>query len=271
VASFLAAIGLDRLVGRWGLSGTLGTQTLSGMVGLIAYVLIMLAVLIAALDALAIEAISGPAIAMLELMLAAVPGIVAAILVLLIAYFVAKLVADLVAKLLAGLGFDRVLVWLNLADEPRAGQRTPSEIVGYIVLVLIMLLAVTGAAELLGFGSLTAYVSAILAIIGRVLVALVVFGIGLYLANLARRAVRAVGGPRGNLLGSVAWVAIVFFAGALALGQTGISKDIVTLAFGLSLGAVAFAAALAFGLGGREVAGRELENLVDAFKQEETD
>jgi len=271
VSNFLAAIGLDRFVEKWGLSATLGTQTLSGMMGLIVYVLIMLVVLIAALDALAIEAISGPAIAMLEGMLAAVPRLVAATLVLLIAYFVAKLVADLVAKLLAGLGFDRVLVWLNLAGEPKEGQRTPSQIVGYVVLVIIMLLAVTGAAELLGFGSMTAYVSVILAYIGRIAVALVVFGIGLYLANLARKLVQAVGGARGNLLGNIAWVAIVFFAGALALGQTGISKDIVTLAFGLSLGAVAFAAALAFGLGGREVAGRELESMVDAYKKEEAE
>jgi hypothetical protein len=143
--------------------------------------------------------------------------------------------------------------------------------VGYIVLVLIMLLAVTGAAELLGFGSMTAYVSAILAFVARIAVAVVVFGIGLYLANLTRRAVRALGGARGDLLGNIAWVAIVFFVGALALGQTGISKDIVTLAFGLSLGAVAFAAALAFGLGGRDVAGRELEHMVDAYKREETD
>jgi hypothetical protein len=64
-------------------------------------------------------------------------------------------------------------------------------------------------------------------------------------------------------------VAIVFFTGALALGQTGISEEIVTLAFGLSLGAIAIAAALAFGLGGRDVAGRELESMVDAFKVED--
>jgi hypothetical protein len=271
VASFLAAIGVDRFGEKLGLSGALGRQTLSGLAGLIVYVLIMLVVLIAALDALAIAAISGPAIAMLEMILGAVPGIVGALLVLVIAYFVAKLVGDLVANLLAGLGFNRLLVWLNLGDEPREGQRTPSEIVGYIVLVIIMLLALTGAAEMLGFGSMTTYVSVILAFISRIAVALVVFAIGLYLANLARKAVRALGGPRANLLGTVAWVAIVFFAGALALGQTGISQDIVNLAFGLSLGAIAVAAALAFGLGGREVAGRELENMVDVLKRETTE
>jgi hypothetical protein len=271
VSSFLAAIGVDRFGEKLGLSAARGMATLSGLVGLIVYVLIMLVVLISALDALAIAAISGPAIAMLEKMLTAVPGIVAAILVLVIAYFVAKLVSDLVASLLAGIGFNRLLVWLKLGDEPQEGQRTPSQIVGYIVLVIIMLLAITGAAELLGFGSMTTYVSLILAFIGRVVVALVVFALGLYLANLTRKAVRTIAGAKGNLLGNVAWVAIVFFSGALALGQTGISEDIVKLAFGLSLGAIAIAAALAFGLGGREVAGRELERMVDALKKDEAE
>jgi len=271
VSSFLAAIGVDRFGEKVGLSAALGTKTLSSLAGLIVYALIMLVVLISALDALALTAISGPAIAMLESMLGAVPGIVAAILVLAIAYFVAKVVSDLVANVLTGIGFNRVLVWLQVGDEPKEGQRTPSQIVGYVVLVIIMLVATASAAELLGFGSMTTYVSLILAFMSRIAVALVVFALGLYLANLARKAIRAVGGAKGNLLGNLAWVAVVFFSGALALGQTGISEDIVNLAFGLSLGAVAIAAALAFGLGGREVAGRELESMVDAFKKEEAE
>jgi len=60
----------------------------------------------------------------------------------------------------------------------------------------------------------------------------------------------------------------VLFVGALALGQTGISQQIVNMAFTLGLGAIAVAAALAFGLGGREVAGRELERFVKSFKED---
>jgi hypothetical protein len=269
VTSFLAAIGADRLGARLGLGAAMGTQNLSSLLGMVVYFLIMLMVLIAALEALNIAAISAPAIAMLSAILAAVPRIVAALVVLVIAYFVGRLVGDLVANLLAGLGFNRVLVWLHLGDEPVEGQRTPSQVVGAIVLVLIMLLAITASAELLGFGSMSVYISAILAFLARIAVALVVFAIGLYLAHLARRAVRAIGGSRANLLANLAWLAIVFFTGALALGQTGISESIVNLAFGLSLGAVAVAAALAFGLGGREIAGRELENMVQAVKRDE--
>jgi hypothetical protein len=271
VVSFLAAIGVDRFGEKVGLSKMMGKQTLSGLVGLVVYVLIMLVVLISALDALNIEAISDPAIAMLESMLDAVPSIVAAVVVLIIAYFVAKLVSDLVANLLSGIGFDRLLVWLGLGDEPKEGQTTPSQVVGYVVLVMIMLLAVTGAAELLNFGSMTAYVSEIVAFVSRIAVALVVFAIGLFLANLARKAIVGVAGSRGKLLGTVAWIAIVFFTGALALGQTGISESIVNLAFGLSIGALAVAAALAFGLGGQKVAARELETMVEAFKSEENE
>jgi hypothetical protein len=54
-------------------------------------------------------------------------------------------------------------------------------------------------------------------------------------------------------------------------GQSGISKEIVTLAFGLSLGAIPIVTALASGLGGREAAGREPENMVDAFKGEDVE
>ena len=110
-----------------------------------------------------------------------------------------------------------------------------------------------------------------LAFVARIAVALVVFGLGIFLANLARKAVQAVGGSKGRLLGQIAWWAIVLFTGALALGQTGISQQIVNMAFGLALGAIAIAAALAFGLGGRDVAGRELESLVRSFKEEGTE
>ncbi len=268
ISNFLAAIGVDKLGERWGLDRALGTQTLSGLVGLIVYTLILLVVLICALDALAIEAISAPAISMLQSILNAVPGIVGAIVVLVIAYFVGKLVGDLVANLLAGIGFNKVLVWLKLGQEPKEGERTPSQFVGHLVLVVVMLFAVTGAAELLGFGSMTEYVDTVLAFIWKIAIALVVFGLGLFLANLARSAVKAVGGARGQLLGQIAWWAIVLFVGALALGQTGISQQIVNMAFGLTLAAIAFAAALAFGLGGREVAGRELESAVKSLREE---
>jgi hypothetical protein len=176
-------------------------------------------------------------------------------------------VAELVSNLLAGVGFDRVLVWLNLAGEPAEGQRTPSEVVGYLVLLGVMLIAVAGAADLVGFASLTEYVTVAIAFLTRLVVAAIIFAVGLYLSNLARNFIRSTSHPQAGFLAQLAWIAGVVFTAALALGQTGISQDIVNLAFGLTLGAIAVAAALAFGLGSRELAGRELEHFVESFRK----
>lgn len=270
VTNLLMAAGFDRLGERAGLEATLGAQTFSNLIGLIVYILIMLMVLIAAFNALAIEAITGPAVAMLTMILGAVPGVVSAIIVIAIAYFIGRMVADLVKNLLTGLGFNRILVWLNLGREPAEGARTPADIVGYLVLIVVMFFAVAAAAELVGFVSLTSYMELLILFLSRLVVAVIVFGLGLYLANLARNVIRSTGGAQANFLAQVAWLAVVFFAGALALGQTGISQEIVNMAFGLSLGAVAVAAAIAFGLGGRDIAARELEDVVASMKSEDS-
>jgi hypothetical protein len=269
VTSAMVAFGLDRLGERAGIKDALGDQTLSGLVGLIAYTLIMLVVLISALDALDITAISAPAIAMLDMMLGAVPGIVGAVVVLILAYYVGRLVAELVSNLLAGFGFDRVLVWLNVAEEPAEGQRTPSQVVGWLILAGVMLVAVAGAADLVGFAALTDYVTVAIAFFTRLLVAAIVFAIGLYLSNLARNFICSTGHPQANVLGQLAWVAGVVFSAALALGQTGISENIVNLAFGLTLGAIAVAAALAFGLGSRDLAGQEMARFIESFREKD--
>jgi hypothetical protein len=267
--SALAAFGLDKLGEREDVARALGKQTLSGLAGLIVYTLIMLVVLISALEALQITAISDPAINMLNIILAAVPAVVASVVVLIIAYYVGKFVAELVANLLAGLGFDRVFGWLGLDYEPEEGQRTPSQVVGYLVLLGIMLFAIAGAADLIGFASLTVYVGVLIAFFTQLVIAVIVFAIGVYLANLARNFIRTTGHPQANFLAQLAWVTVVVFTLALALGQTGISQNIVDMAFGLTLAAIALGAALAFGLGGREVAGRELDSFVESFKEKD--
>ena len=94
---------------------------------------------------------------------------------------------------------------------------------------------------------------------GQVLLGLVIFGIGMYLANLAGRVIDASEVDQAPLLAVAARVSILALAGAMALSQMGLASDIINMAFGIVLGAIALALALAFGLGGREVAARQLE------------
>ncbi len=270
VTNLLAAIGTDQLSKRVGLSKVLGEQTLSGAVGLVVYVLILIPVLIAALNALALEAVTAPATNMLNAILAALPAIFGASLVLIIAYVVGKVVAGLITNVLAGIGFNTILARLGVGREPAEGERTPSDIVGYLVLVGIMLFATIEASNLLGFAQVGNLVSEFTAFAGQVVLGVIVFGIGLYLANLAFSSVRDSDVAQAELLATVARGAVLVFAGAMALRQMGLANEIVNLAFGLVLGAIAVAAALAFGLGGREVAARQLEQWVPSEEREET-
>jgi hypothetical protein len=269
VTNLLAAVGIDRLSERVGLTSVLGKQQLSGLLGLIVYVLILIPVLIAALNALALEAVTQPASNMLNAILGAIPDIFAAALVLIIAYVVGRVVAGLITNLLTGLGFNAILARLGLGQEPGEGERTPSEVVGYLVLVAIMLFATIEATRLLGFVLLAQLVSEFIQFAAQVILGLIIFAVGLYLANLAGKTVEASGVTQSRLLALATRVSILVLAGAMALRQMGLANEIINLAFGLLLGAIAVASALAFGLGGRELAGRQLQDWLKSIQSEE--
>jgi hypothetical protein len=263
VSNLLAAVGADRLAERTGIDGALGEQKLSGLIGLVLYVLILIPVLVAALNTLHLDAITAPASEMLEAVLTALPLLFGATLVLAIAFLVGRVVSGLAANVLAGSGFNRVLERLGIGREPEEGRRTPSEIVGHLVLVAIMLFATIEALRLLRFDSMAALITEFMIFAGGVALGLVIFGIGLYLGNLAARTIEASRSAQAPLLGLAARVAILVLAGAMALRQMGLANEIIIIAFGLLLGAIAVATALAFGLGCRDMAADAMRGWVD--------
>lgn len=169
-------------------------------------------------------------------MLDAVPNIIAAAVILLVTWYVARFAADLLARLLARLlesaGFDAMPARLGMG-EALSGDTRPSRIAHWAVMFFAMLFAVVEASDQLGF----------------------------WLANLAYKAIARAGcvdAGRAAGLAEVARNAILGVVIAMGLRAMGIANEIVQLAFGLSLGAVAVA--LSFGLGGREAAGKLLEH-----------
>jgi Conserved TM helix len=295
VTNLLVAAGANRLGARLGLRPTPGGLSLSALVGTVVYVLILIPTAIASLEALEIEAISAPATSMLNQILNALPQIFTAALILVVAYVIGQFVADIITDILTSIGFNNIFSWLGfppataqpiqpitpitpgqtVIQEP--GQvpqlaptraRTPSEVVGIIALVGIILFAIVAATNILNIPALTAIVSGLLLVFGQVLVGLVVFAVGLYLANLAFNLISSSGGRQARILGQTARIAVLALATAMALQQMGIASNIVNLAFGLLLGAIAVAIALAFGLGGRDVAAQQISEWLASFKQE---
>jgi hypothetical protein len=268
VSNLLAVVGVDRLSDQVGLSKALGEQKLSGLIGLVLYIVILVPVLIASLNALALEAITQPASAMLNTFLSALPLIFGAALVVIIAYFVGRVVSSLVTGLLAGVGFNKVLVKLGIGSEPEEGERTPAEIVGYLVLVAILLFATVEAVGLLGFEVLATLVTQFMIFAAHVLLGLIIFVIGMFLANLASKTVVASGARQASVLALAARVSILVLAGAMALREMGLANEIITIAFGLVLGAIAVATAIAFGIGGREMAAETLQRWRNELRSE---
>jgi hypothetical protein len=263
ITNLLAAVGTDNLTQRVGLTAVMGQKRLSQVLGLVVYVLILLPVLVASLNALQLEAVTGPASEMLHMVLTAFPAIFAAVVVLAIAYVVGRIVAGLCTNLLTGMGFNRLPAKLGLAREaePVEGRRTPAEIGGYLVMVATMLFAAMQALPIMGFDLLAGLISQFLVFSGHLLVGLAIFAIGLYLANLASRVVRETRFAQADLMALVSRISIIVLASAIALRQMGLANEIIASAFTIVLGTIGVAIALAFGLGGREAAAQELERL----------
>ena len=269
LVNLLSSLGIDRVTEREDISSYFGKNKPSEIIGIFAYALVMIFVIIGALNALAVEAITAPASAMLGMILNALPAIFAALLILTIAFLVGRVLVGLITGLLSAVGFDQLLVRLGIAREVVEGKRTPSEIVGYLVLVAIMLFAAIEAAGVLGFVVLSGLIAELTVLLGRVVVSVVIFGIGLYLAGVAKEVVMSSGSPHAELLSKLARLAVLVLAGAIALQQLGVADEIIVIAFGVLIGAVALTGVIAFGLGGRDVASRELSTWVDDLKKKE--
>jgi hypothetical protein len=269
VTNLLAAIDTDQLGERVGLGTALGTRRLSGLAGLVVYILILIPVAISSLNALNLDVITRPASDMLGGMLDVVPALLGAALLLTLAFVVGKLVAGLVSALLASVGFNNVLARLGIGKAQADQGPSPSNVIGSLVLAAIMLLASVEGARLFGMDLLADLTAGFLVFAGRLALGLVIFGTGLYLANLAATAIKTSSASQASLLAMVSRVSIVFLAGAVALRHMGLADEIIELAFGLRLGALAVAFALAFGLGAREVAAAEVQKWVDSMRSKE--
>ncbi len=238
VANLLKAIGTDAFGERIGLKLERG---LSDLLGMILYVIILLVAVITALEQLNITALSDPTTQLLTTIVGAIPNLIGAALIIIIAYAVARLLMTLVTDLLRGVGFDSIPERLGLGWS---GTRTPSQWLGYLLFIVVMIYAVSAAVELLGSVFLVETLDAFTAFFWRVILAMIIFGIGLYLARLAYDTILSTGADYALLLARLARVAIIVFAAAFGLREIGVANDIINLAFGITLGALGVAVAL---------------------------
>ena len=264
VSNLLTAAGTDRLGEQVGLKGTM---SLSHLIALVVYILILVPAVVAALQALEIEVITRPATDMLNHMMAAIPDIFAAAIILGIAFAISRLVSHLLGNLLGGLGFDALPDKLGLG-QAFTGQTTPSAFVGKVVAFFIVVFAVIEATSQLGFEQVSELVTMFIEFGGQVLLGSAIIAIGFWLSNLAYETIIRVHGANSGGVANIARFAILGLVVAMGLRAMGLANEIVNLAFGLTLGAIAVAVALSFGLGGREAAGKQMEHWLSQIRGE---
>jgi hypothetical protein len=200
------------------------------------------------------------------------PKLLGFLIILFIGWLVAKVVKTALTKVLQKVGLDRAL------HSGQAGQyvdkvapnSSPSGLIGSIAYWFIFLGALAIAVSQLGISALDNFVASIGAYLPNVVAAILIFVVaGAIAAAVGGLVARTMGDtPTGKVVGSVVPVLVMAIATFMILNQLQIATEIVTITYAALLGGVFLAMALAFGLGGREVAGRMLADAYDKGQEQ---
>lgn len=226
------------------------------------FIAILLPIIVAALGVLNIPAITQPASEMINNLLSAVPNIIGAGIILLVTYFAAKFVIFILKGLLESMGVDGLPEKLGLGYLFK-GKFTPTSLVCSVVMFFAMLTATVAAVETLGIEMVSNVFLQILEFGGGILVGSVILIIGSVLGTIAYNKLNATS---GIVIASIARAAILGLVLAMGLRSMGLAENIVNMAFGFTIGSIAIAFALAFGMGGRDAAKKVADDMVNKIK-----
>jgi hypothetical protein len=204
----------------------------------------------------------------LDSLLGFIPNIIGFLVILVIGYFIAKLVKGIVARLLEKVGLDRTL---HSSDAGRYVEKvspgaSPARLIGSVAFWFIFLFAISAAIGALKIPALSTFIAQVQAFLPNIIVALLIFVIAAALAGAVGAAAHKLMGdtPTGKMVRAIAPALIMAIALFMVLDQLHIAPQIVTITYAGLIGMLALAGALAFGLGGRDLAAQMLGQAYDA-------
>src|ERR687894_216210 len=192
--------------------------------------------------------------------LGALPALMGAIIILVVGFIIAKVLQGIVTRVLQSMGFEG---WMESGGikqffDRSQTNKTPLSILGKLIFWLVFFIAITMAVDTLGISAISDVLAQFIAYIPQIIAAILILVLATLLANFVAGIVRGATGS--DFTGSVAQYGIIVFAAFAALTQLGIAEELIAPTFLILLGAVALAAAIAFGLGGRDVAKEVVED-----------
>ena len=199
----------------------------------------------------------------LETFFAFIPQLIGAIVILVVGYIVAKILQAVVSRVLKAVGFDG---WMERGGIKQFFDRaqtreTPATVLGKLVFWFVFIIAITMAADALGIQQVSQVLAQLIAYIPSIIAAILILILAALLANFLSGIVR--GATDNDILANIARYAIIVYAVFAALTELGVAVQLTAPTFLIALGAVALAAAIAFGWGGRDVAKDLIERYYD--------
>ncbi|MDN3453166.1 MULTISPECIES: mechanosensitive ion channel [unclassified Psychrobacter] len=265
VTNLVSTFNVQELASKAGLSEQ---NSLPNVAGSLAFLVVIIPTIIAALDALKIEVIARPATNMLNKIIETLPNILMAVAILVVTFYVVRMVANIIKGLIENTQINQLPAKVGLQEA--MGDKKVSDLVSYAMIFFAMLFASIAAADLLGFEPISAIITMFITFGANIILGAIILFIGFWLANIIAGVVeRSEQGSQ--FLANIVRVLIMGLVLAMGLKAMGIADSIVNLAFGLTLGAVAVAFALSFGLGGQEAAARFLRKMQDKMDHERTE
>jgi hypothetical protein len=213
------------------------------------------------------ELIADPIRQMLTKIMAYLPILLGALIILIVGWIVAKVIRRAVDWLLKTVRFDTMADKTGISEVLRKGDLkiTAREVVSGLVYWLIIIMVLVMTVDALGLPKSSDVLASLFAYIPKVIAALLVLVVAMFLASFVSGIVRTACGnanlPRPELIADVSRWAIIIFAATIAMEQLGIAPLLVGTAFNIILGGIVLALALAFGLGGKDAAARYLDEL----------
>jgi hypothetical protein len=268
----LQGLGFDSLAEKAQLDRVTGKTSPSDVVATGLMVFIILQASIAALNEVGLTTLSEPLTDMMGQFWNLLPKLAVGVVIIVVTVFVGQLLRRVVATALRNVGLDRFMASIGFKKLSERDDRINeySEALGLAVQIGVILLGVAQALSTLQLETWAGYVSAFLGyIVKNVAVATFVVAVGFAIGNYVRDLIRARGDDEASKwMGEFARYAVLVFAFTMAVRQLDVAEDFVLLTFGLMFGALCLGAALAFGLGGREVAGDIVKRRYDEARRQ---
>lgn len=256
---------LDKFVDRTGFKDT---DKLVRILRKVVFIVIFIPFLIQAFNALEMDAISQPANDILYAFTEMIGQIIVAALILVVFIWGGKFLANFLEDLFRSLGLDRAAEKIQIENMIGANQSL-SRIFANLVYFFLVFFGIITAVDILGLDRLSVTLNEILEVTGQIIFGLIILAIGNYISLLIYNTMTR-SSNNTFIAGIMRWASLALFI-AIALRTMGIANEIVELAFGLILGALAVAVALSYGLGGREAAGEHFKDIIKKLRSEASD